>query len=93
MPGFAAFGIVILLPVPATVTQILGSVAFALVVVLGVTCVRQWRAARRWDKVLKAYADRDIARRRDRAKHEQLAAQVRKPPPPRAGNSGGPNPR
>jgi hypothetical protein len=96
MPGFAVLGVVIpviLLPIPAVATQILGSVGFALLVVLGVSCVRQWRAARRWDRVLKAYADRDIARRREPAKHDQLAAHVRKPPPPRAGNSGGQNPR
>jgi len=95
MPGFAMLGVfvhVTLAPVPAVMTQVVGSAAFAFVVVLGVTCVRQWRAARRADKLLKAYADRDIARRRGPAKRDQLAAHVRKPPPPRAGNSGGPNP-
>lgn len=96
MPGLAVQGVVIpaiLLQVPAAATQILGLAAFALVVVLGVSCIRQWRAARHWDRVLKAYSDRDIARRRGPAKHDQLAAHVRKPPPPRAGNSGGQNPR
>ena len=95
MPGFAALGVMIdatVVAVPAVATQIVGSTAFVLVVVFGVSCVLQWRAARRWDKVLKAYADRDIARRREPAQREQLAARVRKTPPPRTGNSGGPNP-
>jgi len=95
MPGLFMLGVLIhatVAPVPAVATQIVGSAAFVLLVVFGVTCVLQWRAARRWDRVLKSYADRDIARRRAPAKREQLAAHVRKPPPPRTGNSGGPNP-
>ena len=96
MPGFAMLGVFVhltLAPVPAVMTQVVGSAAFVFVVVLGVTCVRQWRAARRRDRVLQDYADREIDRRRGPAKRGQLAAHVRKPPPPRAGNSGGSNPR
>jgi len=102
MPSLAVLTVVVsaisgrsalLVPVPGVATQILGSAVFALIVVLGVTCVRQWRAAQRWDKVLKEYADRDIAQRRVKAKHEQPAARIRKAPPHRAGKSNGPGPR
>lgn len=80
------------LQVPGAAIQILGSAVFALIVVLAVTYVRQWRAARHRDKVLKAYAERDMARRREPAKHDQRAAPMRKAPPRRGSNSGGPNP-
>jgi hypothetical protein len=102
MPGLAVWTVVIsaisgrsayLVPVPGVTTQILGSAVFALIVVFGVTCVRQWRAAQRWDKVLKEYADRDIAQRRVKAKHDRPAAHIRKTPPHRAGKSDGPGPR
>src|SRR5436190_23446867 len=93
MPGLAVLPVVILLlQVPAATTQILASAAFALVVVLGVACVWQWRAARHWDRVLQEYAERDIARRREPARRDQPAAHLRKPPPRRTGDSGGPKP-